>query len=108
MDKKYLIKAVAITLLFTILIIPGIFAVGLLSHEFYHYAKHKIYAQAFCFSVNDDHHAFVLLNDTGLNQKDYYLEEVKANNFAKYVTWTYTIIAILSLLWLILILKNKK
>jgi hypothetical protein len=111
MDKKYLGQVITLLLMVLILVIPGIFSVGLISHEFYHYYKHSDYSQAFCFTVNDvETHAFVMVNSSAkIDQFDYNLEEKRANQFSTTITMIYTIISLMTIIWVVLIIvENKK
>ncbi|MEA3378317.1 MAG: hypothetical protein U9Q69_01635 [Nanoarchaeota archaeon] len=110
MDKKFLAQIIGLLVLLILLIIPGIFCVGVMSHELYHYKVHSDYSQAVCVSINQDVHAFVIVNHTGVpDQFDYDLEELRANKFSMLVTSFYAFLVLCTLIWIILIVaENKK
>lgn len=110
MDRIFLAEVIGLVIMIVILIIPGIYAVGLLSHELYHYMQHSNYTQAFCVSVGNDSPAFVIVNHTSdIDQFDYEQEEKEAHRFSAIVTWFYTFIFLCTMIWLIIILiENRK
>mgnify|MGYP001580605216 CR=1 FL=1 len=48
MDKIFLAGIAGLVILVTILVVPGIYAVGILAHETYHHLSHTKYSEAFC------------------------------------------------------------
>lgn len=109
MDKRFLAEIIGLIVLVLILVVPGIYAVGILAHEMYHYISHTNYSEAFCVSVNSDAHAFVLVNSNDtLDKFDYYLEEKRANRFSAIVTWSYTLVFLCTIIWIMIIFAECK
>ena len=102
-------EIIGLLILVIILVLPGIFSVGILAHEMYHYISHTKYSEAFCVSLNSDTHAFVLINSSEtMDNFDYNLEEKNANKFSAIVTWTYTLLFLCTIIWILIIFIEYK
>ncbi len=108
---KKLTLEIILFLLLVLLILPAALFIDVLSHEFYHFYKHKGYSEEICLNVKDanaytvikfpDYSTKLSYNDNIKNQ-----EERTANRIGKIIALFYSLSIILILISLIHI--NRK